>query len=253
MRVSSPSPPCPHILDVLSRSAKHKESQKQQLDGHIKDLSKSLSFSDEVFSKTYPSRPTDTYVSAKHHKRDLFTSKSMPVQMHEPKRSALSGRHNPRGSGSKHLPCCLDSSAKGVTVDASPQLREEEQRSMPYIKGHIESVSRSKVEVGAYNVNDSRYANALLGGAKPLYPSDNTIWLDDGSRYRKTLQPMFPQPPGSYVSEKSKETWETREKGKMGYVRGGQRPGRWLDLPHLTKASLKLLGFNLYIYILLTI
>lgn len=222
----SPSLPCPHVLDVLSRSAKHQENKKQLVKGHIKELSGSLSFSQEVFSRTYPNIPSlETYVSAKQHSRNLFHPTSIPVPLHEPKVSMLSGRHNPRGSGLKHLPCYLQSNPTNeISTDPPKQLKEN------LTFSHTSKSCKDEVQYKS-RARQAKYQDAIVGGAKPLYPSDSVICLDNGVRYKKALQQKFPKSPGHYtVAEKS----ETEDKADC--VRG-QRPERWLDFPHKTRVS----------------
>ena len=225
---SSQGQPCPHILDVLSRSLKHRENQRQQVKGHIQDLSKSLTFSNDVFSRTYPIRPREeTYVSAKERAGDLFYSQSMPVEIREPKLSALSGRHNPRGSGWKHIPCYFDKAVKdGALPGTLVPLVQSGMKPRPQRKGTKASVVQETRAV---------YVDALLGGAKPMHPSNSMVKLDNGRRYKKTLQQLFPQSPDKYTIMKNKD-WERVEKERLLCLRG-QRPERWLEYPRITKAS----------------
>jgi len=232
---SSQDQPSPHILDVLSRSVKHQENRRLQVKGHIRDLRKSLTFSNDVFSRTYPTRPrAETYVSAKERAGDLFYSQSLPVAINEPKLSALTGRHNPRGSGLKHFPCYLDNNAGVASVGPLLPLVGPAQsglKSRPQRKGEKAGDAQ---ETRAVVLEGMRYVDALLGGAKPVYPSNSMVKLDNGRHYKKTLQQLFPQSPGNYTIMRNKDQ-ERAERERLACLRG-QRPERWLEYPHITKA-----------------
>lgn len=85
----------------------------------LRDLSKTLVFADDALFALASIPAPCTYASSHQSNRQLFDYQTISVPMtHRRRRVSKVGRHNTRGSGSKHLPCHLTQSLPFV-------LREE--------------------------------------------------------------------------------------------------------------------------------
>lgn len=229
-------PPCPHLLGVLSNSIKHQKKQKQQFNSQVKDLSKTLTFTEDVFSTSSPSCVT-RYSSAKHSARELF----QPGNLMQPKSlPSGGGRYNIRGSGVKHLPCHLEDTSMtrdSLALPSSQQLVCSPAE-LPVSRGDVLAYPFESFDK-LYPPRIRNYAHDLETGARPINPSGSgsTILLDNNTKYKKVVQKSYPQPPDNYFMEEERREREIGER-KIGEKKRGTHFRRWLDLPQPVKVRL---------------
>lgn len=224
-------PPYPHLLGVLSNSTKHQEKQKQQFNSQVRDLSRTLTFTKDVFPSSSP-RIISSYSAAKHSARELFQPGNLRLETQHSLGSG-GGRYNIRGSGIKHLPCHLEDTttrAAGGSVGLPfSQLLVCSPKELPVIRGD-DCVRQYQSFDRLYPPSTTNnYTFNLVAGARPVHPSGSTISLDNNTKYKKVLQQSYPQPPESYFVAEDRRVRKTGVRQRTTGFR------RWLELPYPVK------------------
>lgn len=203
----------------------------------VADLSKRLVFSDAAISAL--SSAVCSYESARENSSQLFRFESMGID--RDKRKQLVGRHDNRGSGSRHLPCHLTQSlphstelvgAAGEpcgqgTTSARVTWRQNPLQKDVDVKGEPSAAEPTLLA----SPEPKNFMEQLERGAKPFHVRgrESTILLDNNTMFKKVLQPRYPQPPDEYQVAK------TPPVGRPLAVRKGHK--RWLDLPKPVEVS----------------
>lgn len=244
----------------------------------IRELSKSLVFAEDALSALASVPAPNSYASAHETSKQLFSHQTMSVPFRCRRRASKVGRHDTRGSGSKHLPCHLtqslpyateggtqenarkaesaytakeSSTTCNTTKDLTAYPRKERLSSLSKDKQHsaraeegstVFSVAEGISSIGSV-AGPKAFVEHLAAGAKPLHllqGSASTILLDDNALFKKVLQPRFPPPPNElHLADRDAEKTTTLEPTP------DRRPlaflqghRRWLDLPQPIKVSI---------------
>lgn len=231
----------------------------------IGELSKALVFAEDALASV---PAPSSYASAHQTSKHLFNHQTMSVPFRYRRRASKVGRHDTRGSGSKHLPCHLTRSLPYATEGARRAQEENRKESSAYTaeesstiyhatkdlaaysrKGQLSSLSKGKQysatarEGSAVSTvaGPKAFVEHLAAGAKPLHLLQgraSTILLDNNALFKKVLQPRFPPPPNEFhlADGDAKKTLQaTSERRPMAFVQGHRR---WLDLPQPVEVSM---------------
>lgn len=237
---------------------------------NLGELSK-LVFSEDALSALATVPAPNSYASAYHTSKQLFDHHTMSVPIKGRRRASKIGRHNARGSGSKHLPCHLTQSLqygrKGgrqekVRGDQMKCVSVKDRRETHHAKAredtHIQQLSPLRsldgdkehlvsVEGGADQVSTDNsaadpkaFVAHLTAGAKPVHlpqGTPSTILLDDNTLFKKVLQRRFPPPPDELAERDTKKDLPAvaiTSHQPLAFLQGHRR---WLDLPQLIKVN----------------
>ena len=241
---------------------------------NLGDLNK-LVFSEDALSALATAPAPNSYASAYHTSKKLFDHQtlSVPVKGAGRRKAAKIGRHNARGSGSKHLPCHLTQSLpygkkgggpEGVRGYQSAGVSVKDHRRTCHMTAredtyhyteqlsplscqdgdleHMVAVERGIDQASTVTsaADPKAFIEHLAAGAKPVHlprGTPSTILLDDNALFKKVLQRRFPPPPDELAERDTKKApaVEITSRQPLAFLQGQRR---WLDLPQLVKVRI---------------
>ena len=115
------SAPATQARSPVASTSAHRPKNSSQLNSQVKDLGKSLAFSDDVVSTRSPH--SVSYSKAKGGLKALYQPNDLGIGSHMKTTSNTVGRHDCRGEPKKHLPCHLHN-----PTDTKPEYPQRNKR-----------------------------------------------------------------------------------------------------------------------------
>lgn len=230
------------------------------------ELTKTLVFAEDALAALCSVPAPCSYASAHQSSKQLFSHRTMAVPIRCRKRVSEVGRHDARGSGSKHFPCHLTQSLphgipeEGGTqvcrtaisvvsqlprtayyrggspseVSETPRSPCEEHHSSD--KDKKPSASTGQISTVSSVAGPKTFMEQVASGAKPLHllhGRESTILLDNSALFKKVLQPRYPPPPSKVhrtgqAAKKTTAVSESTSERPLAFLRQHRR---WLDFP----------------------
>lgn len=225
------------------------------------ELSRTLVFADDALAAHCSVPAPCSYAAAHQSSKQLFAHQTIGI----PIRCRVSkvGRHNSRGSGSKHLPCHLTQSLPcGIPEEGTDQLsrmnnqvprtltayQREKSPNEIYPPQEEHSSDKKKPSASSGRIGSvagpKTFTEQMASGAKPLHlvhGRDSTILLDNNALFKKVVQSRYPPPPSKFhqTNRGTKKTAasEITSDRPLAFLQGHKR---WLDFPRPIEVSLSI-------------